>query len=193
MKISQIYERALILAAHRHAPAYLGGLSFTESFFFPIPPDALLVPMVLANKKKAWTFAAITTIASVLGGLVGYAIGLYLYETVGVWLIELYGLSDHLGQLQAWSSQYGIWIIVMVGFLPIPYKVFTIASGASAMAVLPFLAGSLIGRGARFFIVSALCYWAGDSVNAVMKKASSPVVFLVSLIMVIGFVFWTIQ
>jgi len=193
MKINRIYDRILHWAAHKHAPAYLCGLSFTESFFFPIPPDALLIPMALANKKKAWHFALITTIASVLGGLVGYTIGLYLYETIGLWLIELYGLNHHLEQLQTWTAQYGIWIIVMVGFLPIPYKVFTIASGASGMAVLPFAAGSLIGRAARFFVVSALCYWAGDSVNRIMKKASSPAILAISLILVVGFVFWTIH
>ena len=189
----QVYDRVLALAAHRHAPAYLGGLSFSEAIIFPIPPDVMLIPMALANRKRAWRFAVIATITSVAGGLVGYLIGLYLYEAIGVWLIQLYSMDGYFDTLRIWYAQYGIWIILAAGFLPIPYKAFTIASGVFAMALIPFLVGSLIGRGARFFAVSAICYWAGNSVDSILRRTSSPVAWAASLVLVIGFVYWTIQ
>ena len=190
--ISQLYDRVLELAAHRYAPAYLGGISFTEAIFLPIPPDFLLIPMALANKSKAWRFAALTTISSVLGGLVGYLIGAFLYDTVGKALIDFYGLQGYFESMAVWYENYGIWVVLISGFLPIPYKVFTIASGVFAMAVIPFLVGSLVGRATRFFAVSAICYWLGDAVYRIMKRYTGPAMWIFSILLVVAFVYWTI-
>ncbi len=189
----RLYNRTLSLAAHRHAPTYLGGLGFSEAIFLPIPPDFLLIPMVLAEKSKAWYFASITTISSVLGGIVGWLIGIYLYESVGLWLVTLYGLEDHFLTLKRWYDDYGIWMVLISGFLPIPYKVFTIASGVFAMALIPFIVGSVIGRGARFFAVSFVCYWAGDSVHYIMRRYAGPVGWVLSVILVSAIVYWSLQ
>ena len=189
----RLYERILKFASYRHAAVYLGGLSFSEAIFLPIPPDFLLIPMVLANKAKAWYFAGVTTASSVLGGVVGYLIGVYLYESVGKLLIDLYGLGEYFGMLRIWYDEYGIWVVLLSGFLPIPYKVFTIASGVFAMAMLPFIIGSAIGRATRFYAVSGVCYWAGDSIDRLMKNIASPIAWIFSLLLIVGLVYWTIQ
>lgn len=190
---ARIQDQVMTIVNHKHAPAYLGGLSFFEAFIVPIPPDFILIPMSIADKQKAWYYAFITSFWSVAGGLVGYLIGVYLYESVGLWIIELYGMREHFDSLQSWYDEYGIWLIFLAGFLPIPYKVFTIASGVFAFALLPFLIGSIIGRSMRFFIVSGICYWASDSVLRIVEKFNSKVMILVSLVMVICFVLWTLQ
>ncbi len=189
----RLYERTLQLASHRHAVVYLGIMSFLESIIVPIPPDAMLIPMVLANKIKAWNFALVTTITSVLGGIGGYFIGAYLYDTVGHWLVELYGLQSYFEILQSWYIDYGIWIVLISGFLPIPYKVFTIASGLFSMALVPFIICSLIGRSARFFAVSAVCYWVGDSIYLIMKRYASKSVLVLTLVLVGVFIYWTVR
>ncbi len=168
-------------------------LSFSEAVFFPVPPDLLLIPMTLARRHYAWRFALITTISSVLGGLAAYAIGRLLYDTVGLWLIELYSMENHFKDLQQWYKHYGIWMIIFAGFLPIPYKVFTIASGVFAMALAPFVIGSLIGRATRFYAVAAICFWAGDRANDFIRKFASPLAFILTLAVVCGFVYWTLQ
>jgi membrane protein YqaA with SNARE-associated domain len=159
---SWTYKKALEWAAHHHAPRYLALLSFTESSVFPVPPDVMLAPMVLAQRQRAWYFAALTTITSVLGGLLGYAIGLFLFEEVGQPLITMYHAQDNFQRVQDWFSDYGIWVVFLAGFTPIPYKLFTVTSGVLALAVLPFVFASLVGRGARFFLVAALLYWGGE-------------------------------
>ncbi len=159
---SWAYKKALVWAAHRHAPRYLALLSFSESSFFPVPPDVMLAPMVLAQRQRAWYFAALTTITSVLGGLLGYAIGLFLFDEVGRPLIDMYHAQDNFQRVQDWFSDYGIWVVFVAGFTPIPYKLFTVTSGVLALAVLPFVVASLVGRGARFFMVAALLYWGGE-------------------------------
>ena len=190
---TRLYERTLKAASHRQAPAFLGGLSFTEAIFLPIPPDLLLIPMVLANQSKAWYFAAVTTITSVLGGLIGYLIGVYLYDSVGAWVIQLYGLEVQFQSLKKWYDEYGIWVVLVSGFLPIPYKVFTIASGVFALSLFPFIIGSIIGRGARFFGVSAICYWAGDSVDHIMRKYATPAGWLITILVVLLIVYFTLR
>ena len=183
----------MTFANHKNAPAYLGALSFFEAFIVPIPPDFILIPMSIAAKHKAWFYAFITSLFSVLGGLFGYLIGVFLYESVGLWIVDLYGMQDHFDLIQTWYGEYGIWMIFFAGFLPIPYKVFTIASGVFAMALLPFLVGSIIGRSTRFFLVSAICYWASDSVLRIMEEFGSKAMILISIALVIGFVYWTLQ
>lgn len=160
-----IYDRALLWAAHRHAPAYLAGLSFAESTFFPVPPDVMLVPMVLARPERAWYFAGLTTIASVLGGLLGYLIGAYAFGWIQPWLETTHYHAPFVAAQESFR-QWGFWFIFVAGFSPIPYKVFTIAAGVIGMPLLPFIAGSVIGRGGRFFIEAALIRAGGAAAAA---------------------------
>lgn len=170
MKIfSPLYARAMNWARHRHAPWYLGGLSFAESSFFPIPPDVMLAPMSLANPSRAWFFALLTTVTSVAGGLFGYLIGTYAFELIEPWLRTTHYWAAY-EQAQAWFGEYGFWAIFIAGFSPIPYKVFTIAAGAASMALLPFTLASLIGRGARFFLVAGLMAWGGEKMEATLRR-----------------------
>lgn len=164
------YKKALKWASHRHAPRYLALLSFSESSFFPIPPDVMLAPMVLTQRNKAWYFAALTTITSVLGGIFGYLIGLFLFEEVGRPLIEFYHAQQKFLTVQSWFNEYGVWVVFLAGFTPIPYKLFTVTSGVLTLAVLPFVAASLIGRGARFFLVAGLLYWGGEKFSQFLHQ-----------------------
>lgn len=159
--LSRLYDRAMIWAAHRHAPSYLMGLSFAESSFFPVPPDVMLAPMALATPKRAWYFAALTTIASVLGGLFGYLIGMFAFELVEP-ALQRYGYHDEFLRVQDWFDTWGFWAVFIAGFTPVPYKIFTIAAGLIAMPLLPFILASAIGRGARFYMVAALMVWGGE-------------------------------
>ncbi len=172
MKIfSKLYELALKWAGHRHAPYYLGGLSFAESSFFPVPPDVMLAPMVLARRNKAWLYAGLTTIMSVLGGIAGYFIGMYSFDFVVPVLREMHLWSDSgFAVVQQWFRDWGFWAIFLAGFTPVPYKIFTIASGAIAMAFLPFVIASLIGRGARFFLVAGVIRVGGERMEKGLRK-----------------------
>ena len=156
-------------AAHRHAQWYLAGLSFAESSFFPIPPDVMLAPMALADTKKALRFAAIATLFSVIGGAAGYAIGMFAFDIVQPWL-QAAGYMDKYQIAVEWFNKWGIWVIFIAGFSPIPYKVFTIAGGVIAMSFLPFILASFIGRGMRFFMVAGLMMWGGDRMDQVFRK-----------------------
>lgn len=150
---------------HPHAAWYLGGLSFAESSFFPVPPDVMLAPMSLAQPKRAWYFALLTTVASVLGGILGYAIGLLAFDVVEPLLRDAGYYPKYL-QAKVWFAEWGFWAVFLAGFSPIPYKVFTITAGVIAMAFLPFVAASIVGRGARFFLVAALMAWGGEKMEA---------------------------
>jgi len=155
---------------HRHAPWYLGGMSFAESSFFPIPPDVMLAPMCLANPDKAWRFAWITTITSVLGGLLGYAIGALAFDAISPWLQEQPRYwNGYLAALD-WFATWGVLAVFIAGFSPIPYKVFTVAAGVLSMALIPFALASVVGRGARFFLVAALMRWGGARMEAQLHK-----------------------
>lgn len=170
MKIfSPLYQRAMQWARHRHAPWYLGGLSFAESSFFPIPPDVMLAPMSLANPRRAMWFALLTTLTSVAGGLFGYLIGVYAFELIEPWLRTSRYWSSYEVAV-SWFGEWGFWAVFVAGFSPIPYKVFTIAAGALSMAVLPFALASLVGRGARFFLVAGLMAWGGAKMEAVLHR-----------------------
>lgn len=162
---TSLYLRVIGWSRHRHATSYLFGLSFAESSFFPIPPDVLLAPMVLANRRKAWWLALLTTVASVAGGVGGYLIGWLLYNAVGVTVVEFYNAEEELLQIKAWFSEYGAWAILIAGFTPLPYKLFTISAGLLNMMLLPFIVASLVGRGARFYLVAGLIYWGGESLE----------------------------
>lgn len=166
---SALYARTMIWARHRHAPWYLGGLSFAESSFFPIPPDVMLAPMSLAEPARAWHFALLTTLASVAGGLFGYAIGVFAFDLVEPTL-RTSSLWPHYETARAWFDEWGFWAVFVAGFSPIPYKAFTIAAGTLSMALLPFALASLIGRGARFFLVAGLMRWGGARMEAALRR-----------------------
>ncbi|HSH29813.1 MAG TPA: YqaA family protein [Thiohalobacter sp.] len=164
-----LYTRVMRWSRHPHAVRYLAGLSFAESSFFPIPPDVMLAPMSLARPERAWHYAALTTLASVLGGLLGYAIGVFAFELVEPLLRET-GYWDKYQHARDWFAEWGFWTVFIAGFSPIPYKVFTIAAGSLSMALLPFVVASAVGRGARFFLVAGLLAWGGPRLEAALHR-----------------------
>ncbi|MCG8025362.1 MAG: DedA family protein [Candidatus Thiodiazotropha endolucinida] len=166
---SSLYARTMQWSRHPHAPAYLAGLSFAESSFFPIPPDVMLAPMSMAQPNQAWFFAGLTTLASVIGGMLGYFIGVYAFDLVQPWLHSL-GYWEGYLNTKAWFGEWGFWAIFLAGFSPIPYKIFTITAGVIGMAFLPFVVASIIGRGARFFLVAALMAWGGARMEKVLHR-----------------------
>ena len=151
-----LYDWTLRLANHRHAIRSMGVVSFAESSFFPIPPDVMLVPMILARRDQAWLIATVCTVTSVAGGALGYAIGYFLYDSVGQWLINLYGLQEGAAEFRSWYAEWGAAIILIKGLTPIPFKLVTIASGLAAFNFPLFVLTALITRGARFFLIAAL-------------------------------------
>lgn len=186
--LRRLYDKTLELAAHRHAVWALAGVSFAESSFFPIPPDVMLMPMAVAERRKAWLYAAVCTIASVLGGMAGYLIGYGLFETIGEPILGLYDPErvawDKFTQLY---EEWGFWIVFAAGFSPLPYKVFTIASGVAALNFPIFVIASLLSRGARFFLVSALIYWFGPPIRAFVEKRLGLVTSVFLILLVGGF------
>lgn len=148
-----LYDRAMRWSTHRHASRYLAGLSFAESSFFPVPPDVLLAPMVLARPQRGWWLAFLTTIASVLGGLLGYAIGWFALDLIEP-VLENLGYIEAYTTATEWFGRYGFWAVLVAGFSPVPYKIFTIAAGVLNLAILPFVLASIIGRGARFYLLA---------------------------------------
>lgn len=167
---TSLYDTCLKWAKHRHAEKYLAGLSCAESTFFPIPPDVMLAPMVLGQTEKAWRFAWITTIASVIGGIIGYFLGVFAFDSFINPLIAQWGYTEKLSLAEQWFAEYGVWVVFIAGFSPIPYKVFTISAGALAMAFLPFVIASAVGRGARFFLVAAFMKYGGPPMEAKLKQ-----------------------
>lgn len=149
----RLYDKVLSWSQHRHAPYYLAGVSFVESSVFPIPPDVMLIPMVLSKPIKAWEYAAITTIASIFGGILGYVLGLCAFELIGEPMLQTFGYEQAYAKVVKWFEHYGFIAVFVAGFTPIPYKLFTIAAGASQMALLPFIIASIFGRTIRFFVV----------------------------------------
>lgn len=182
--MKRAYDWTMRAAAHEKAPQALFGVAFAESSVFPIPPDVMLIPMVLARRLKAWSYAAIATVASVLGGVAGYAIGYFLFETLGRWVIGLYHLEAQFEAYRAAYNEWGLWIILIKGLTPIPYKLVTIASGAAAFDFWVFIAASIITRGARFFLVAALLYWFGEPIRDFIERRLTLVttVFVVALV-----------
>ncbi|MDH3638148.1 MAG: DedA family protein [Gammaproteobacteria bacterium] len=171
MKIfSGLYNKALTWAKHPHATRYLGVLSFSESSFFPIPPDVMLAPMVLARPQRAWYLAGLTTVTSVLGGIAGYLIGALLFNEIGQPLVDFYDAQTAFETTKMWFAAYGLWVVFLAGFTPIPYKLFTIASGVLALPMVPFVMASLVGRGARFFLVAGLLFWGGERFEKFLKS-----------------------
>ena len=164
-----LYDRVLAWSRHPHAERYLGAMSFAESSFFPIPPDVMLAPMSLAEPERAWRFATITTVMSVLGGIAGYAIGYLLFEAIEPWLRTSHYWDAYL-QSRAWFDTYGVWVVFVAGFSPIPYKIFTIAAGVAVLNPVLFVIASAIGRGARFFLVAGLIRAGGERFEVGLRQ-----------------------
>lgn len=164
-----LYDSVMRWAGHPRARWYLGGVSFAESSFFPIPTALMLAPMVMARRQDAWRLAAMTTVTSVAGGLFGYLIGRFLYATAGVAILEFYGLEKAFDDIIRWYDQYGVWLVVLAGFSPIPYKIFTLASGVMGLALVPFAVASLVGRGSQFFLVAVLVRWGGERIEPYLQ------------------------
>jgi membrane protein YqaA with SNARE-associated domain len=168
--IKQLYDKVVALSGSRHALWVLAAVSFAESSFFPVPPDVVLVPMVLANRERARLFALVCTVASVVGGLAGYAIGALLYDTLGQWLISAYGYGDSFEAFRDAYAKWGAWIILIKGMTPIPYKIVTIASGFAGYNLLYFMVLSVITRGARFFLEAELLRIYGEPIRDFIEK-----------------------
>lgn len=164
-----LYDRVLGWSAHPHAPRYLAAMSFAESSFFPIPPDVMLIPMSVARPRRAAWFALLTTVASVAGAVLGYAIGYFALEALMPW-IERAGLVAEYDRAVVWFEEWGLWVVLLAGFTPIPYKAFTVAAGALSLALVPFLLGSVIGRGARFALVAAAAGLVGPRVEPLVRR-----------------------
>jgi membrane protein YqaA with SNARE-associated domain len=186
--LRRLYNWTLALSASPRAPAALGAVSFAESSFFPIPPDVLLLPMALARPDKAYQYAAICTVTSVLGGLFGYAIGALLYDTLGAWLVGLYGYGQKIDAFRALYQEWGHWIILIKGLTPIPYKIVTIASGIAQYNLFWFVVLSIITRGLRFFLIAALIHRYGVEIRGFIENRLGLLLGLVALGVVGGFV-----
>lgn len=182
---TRLYDMVLRWSGHPKAQHYLAGLSFAESSFFPIPPDVMLAPMVLARPERGWYLAAWTTLFSVLGGVLGYLLGLYAMEYI-LPLIHEIGYEARYQTVIAWFERWGFWVVFLAGFSPIPYKLFTIASGALQMAFLPFLVASAIGRGARFFLVAGLIRWGGERLEVQLRNQVERIGWAVVVVIGLG-------
>ncbi|WP_299005662.1 YqaA family protein [uncultured Caulobacter sp.] len=183
--LRRLYDWVMGLAASRHAPVSLFAVSFAESSFFPIPPDVMLAPMCLAKPEKAWRYALICTIASVLGGVLGYAIGYFLRD-FGLWIMAATGHSGGLEQFQCWYGKYGVWVILAKGLTPIPYKLVTIASGLAAFSFPMFIAASALTRGARFFLVAFIVKKFGPALLPVVERRLALFAGILIALIVIG-------
>jgi membrane protein YqaA with SNARE-associated domain len=182
---SSLYDRVMVWSRHRHAPWYLAGLSFSESSFFPIPPDVMLAPMSMAKPRAAFRLAALTTAASVLGGLLGYLIGHFAFDLITPLVTEGGRYAKPFAAAEAWFEKWGVWAVLIAGFSPIPYKVFTISAGVLHMALIPFLIASAVGRGGRFFLVSALMAWGGERMESGLRTYVDRVGWIMVLLVVL--------
>ncbi|HJT43073.1 MAG TPA: YqaA family protein [Rhizomicrobium sp.] len=186
--VRALYDWMMRNAKGKHAWRALGAFTFAEASFFPIPTDIMLIPMVMADRGRAWALAAWCTLWSVLGGIAGYAIGAFLFDTLGQWLVRVYGMGEGLENFHDWYALYGAWAILIKGFLPIPYKLVTIASGFAHYSFAMFVLLSVITRGGRYFLVAGLLYWKGDQARRFIEKRleASLAIFLAAVIL--GFV-----
>lgn len=182
----KLYDWVMGLARSRHAPRSLAIVSFAESSFFPIPPDVMLAPMVLANRDKAFVYAGICTIASVLGGVLGYAIGVFL-EPVGLFILKLFGHPEGREEFQRWFDQWGLGVILIKGLTPIPYKLVTITAGFARFDLFTFVWASVLTRGARFFAVAAILKYLGPAMLAEFERRLNLYSILLLALLIGGF------
>ena len=186
--LKRIYDWCIDAAHKPYALWIMGAVAFAESSFFPVPPDVMLIPMSLARPQRAWIYAAICTATSVLGGLLGYAIGALLFDSVGHWLIQVYGLGDKVDAFRASYAEWGAVIILLKGLTPIPYKLVTITSGFAGYNLVLFILCSVVARGGRFFIVAILLNRYGDWIRVKIEKHLGLVVAVGAAALVLGFV-----
>ena len=186
--LRRVYDWCIAAAGKPYATWILGAVSFVESSFFPVPPDAMLIPMSLARPEKAWTYATVCTLTSVAGGVLGYVIGAALYDTVGQWLIGLYGYGTKVEAFREAYRQYGAWIIVLKGMTPIPYKIVTITSGLADYPIIPFILLSIVSRGMRFYLVAFLIYRFGDRARKIIEERLGLWAALAAIVVVAGII-----
>lgn len=182
-----LYAKTLEWARHPKAKWFLGGVSFMESSFFPVPTSFMLAPMIMAMREQAWRLALFCTITSTLGGLFGYLIGFVLFEQVGSHILEFYHMQQDFKIMQNWYKEYGIWLLFISGLTPIPYKIFTIASGTLGMAIIPFFLVSLVGRGSQFFLVASLVRWGGQKIEPALNAHIEKIGWLLLVLSIGGF------
>ena len=183
----RLYQRILSVSESPQAPYALAAVAFAESSFFPIPPDIMLIPMSLAAPRRAWGYAAIATVASVAGGILGYAIGALLFETIGQWLIHLYGYGDRMAALRETYARWGAMVILVKGLTPIPFKLVTIGSGLLGYNFALFVALSIVTRGARFFILAGVLHRFGDPLRKLLERHFALFLGILAVIIVLGF------
>ncbi len=186
--LKRLYRWTLAKAAHPLAERWLAAVSFIESSFFPIPPDIMLIPMCLARPDKAFRYALICTIASVLGALLGYAIGYFLFASIGAPILDFYGLSGEFDAFSARFNEQGWLIVLAAGFTPLPFKVITIAAGATAMPLYVLVFASVIARAARFFLVATLLWKFGEPIKALIERYFGLITTAVLIVGIGGFV-----
>ena len=183
-----LYDKTLEWSAHRHAIWILAVMSFTESSFFPIPPDVLLIPMVLAARTRWFRYAFVCTVSSVAGGIFGYVIGAFLFQELGQPILEFYHAAEKFASVRELYNENGVWIVFTAGFSPIPYKIFTIASGVTGMDPASFALASVVGRGARFFLVALLLWKFGAPIQAFVEKRLGLLTLVFCALLVAGVV-----
>ncbi len=186
--LRSLYDWMMRKASDEKAPWALAVVSFIESSFFPIPPDVMLIPMIMANRKKAFWYATIATVASVIGGILGYAIGYYLYDAVGLPILKFYGKEGALDVFIKFVQEYGVPAVIIKGATPIPYKVVTIAAGVGKMPFLSFIGASIIARAMRFYLVAGLLYYFGEPIREFIEKRLVLVTTAFVVLLVGGFV-----
>ncbi|MCB1547017.1 MAG: DedA family protein [Hyphomicrobiaceae bacterium] len=185
--LKPIYDWTMRMAAHPKAGRALFAVAFIESSVFPIPPDVMLVPMIMAQRMKAWAYATICTIGSVLGGLAGYAIGYFFFELAGRAVLAFYGHADAFQTFADTFNKWGVWILIIKGMTPFPYKVLTILAGATQMNLLAFVVASIVARAMRFYLVAGLLYWFGQPIRDFIERRLSLVTTVFAVLLVGGF------
>lgn len=183
-----IYDKTLELSTHPYAMFFLCLIAFAESSFFPIPPDIFLIPLILAQKERAWLCASLCTLFSVLGGIAGYGIGYFLFETIGVKVVEFYNYQQAFENFKELYNQHGVLIVAAGAFTPIPYKIVTIASGVTQLNLTLFILASLLSRGARYFILAAILWKFGTPVKKIIDKYFNLLTIIFFILLVSGFI-----
>jgi len=186
--LQRTYDWTMSLAAHRHAVGWLAFIAFIESSVFPIPPDVILIAMVMAARERAWWFATVCTLGSAFGGVAGYAIGYFLFESVGQWVLDFYGMGTQFAAFQEKFNEWGIAIVAISGLTPFPYKVVTIASGVAKMDLASFTITSILARGLRFFLVAALLWQFGPPIKSLIERRLGLATTIFAVCLVGGFV-----
>lgn len=184
--LRRTYDWMMDKAAHNHAKAWMAALSFAESSFFPIPPDVMLIPMILAKPQAWFRLATLCTAASVIGGFLGYAIGAFAMDTIGQWLLGHLGLAQKFEAMKPWVDQYGVWLILIKGMTPIPYKLITITAGAFHFDLATFALASVVARGMRFYLAALLLWRFGEPIRVFIETRLALVTTTLAVLLVGG-------